>query len=331
MNLVLIGGLAALGGALFTRVVLQYAVARDLLDHPNDRSSHSTPTPRGGGLGLLAAWLAAVVLLVAFGRIGGWTLLLSLAGVLAVAVIGWMDDHGGLPVRARLVAHGVAASALLPLVLLPTPVPAWPVAAVVAWWIFCGIAAANVVNFIDGIDGLIGLTAVVFGAYAALVSAPGGAAAACGIALAGSAAGFLVWNWSPARIFLGDVGSSAIGFAFVVVGILLMRETGRGIVMTFLPLYPIVLDASATLVRRWRRGEPLTQAHRSHFYQRLANGGWGHERVTLLYGAVSVAGAFCSGLPAGSNRTAAAAVYLVGVMAVGVAMERRLQNAALPG
>src|SRR4030095_8321384 len=102
---------------------------------------------------------------------------------------------------------------------------------VMAWWIFCAVAAANVVNFIDGIDGLIGLTALVYGVFAAFVGSPGGVAFGSGLALAGAAAGFLVWNWNPARIFLGDVGSSAMGFVFVIVGVLLMRETGRGIIL----------------------------------------------------------------------------------------------------
>ncbi len=273
------------------------------------------------------AWLLVLVPLLAPGWRGSWPLLLSFTGVVAVAVTGWIDDHGGLAVRLRLVAHGVAACTLLPLVLLPHPVPTWPVPVVVAWWIFCAIAAANVVNFIDGIDGLIGLTALIYGGFAAAAGAPGGAAWACGLALAGAAAGFLLWNWRPARIFLGDVGSSAIGFVFVIVGILLMHETGRGIILTFLPLWPIVLDASATLIRRWRRGEALTEPHRSHLYQRLANGGWGHARVTLLFGMGSLAGAACSAVPPGNVRTIIAATYLIVTLGVGVAMERRLANA----
>jgi len=315
---------ATIASIALVGLVRQYALRRDILDHPGERSSHTTPTPRGGGAGLIGAWLLVIVPSLVRGWSGSWPLLLSLVGVVAVAAIGWIDDHGGLTVRARLVAHGVAACAILPLVLLPDPVPGWPLATVVAWWTFCVIAAASVVNFIDGIDGLIGLTALVYGAFAALIGSPGGAAAGCGLALAGAAAGFLIWNWSPARIFLGDVGSSAIGFAFVIVGVLLMRETGRGIVMTFLPLYPICLDATVTLVRRWRRGEPLTQAHRSHLYQRLANGGWGHARVSLLFGVTSVIGAACSALPAGGQRTTAAAAYLVITLGVGAALERRL-------
>ncbi len=313
---------ATIGSVALVGLVRQYALRREILDHPGDRSSHSTPTPRGGGAGLIGAWLLVIVPALIRGWPGSWPLLLALVGVVAVAVIGWIDDHRGLAVRARLLAHGVAACTLLPLVLLPAAVPASPLPVAVAWWIFCAIAAANVVNFIDGIDGLIGVTALVYGLFAAVTGVPGGAASGSGLALAGAAAGFLFWNWSPARIFLGDVGSSAIGFVFVVVGVLLMRETGRGIILTFLPLWPIVLDANVTLFRRWRRGEALTQAHRSHLYQRLANGGWGHSRVALLYGAGALVGAACSALPPGIGRTAVAALYLIVTLGVGVALDR---------
>ena len=325
-------GILTFAGALAASVALvgfvrQYALRRDVLDHPGERSSHSTPTPRGGGAGLLAAWLLVLVPSLSTAWRGTWPLLLSFAGVILVAVIGWIDDHRSLAVRSRLVSHALAACTLLPLVLLPFAVPQWPVPLVAGWWIFCGVAAANVVNFIDGIDGLIGLTALVYGGFAAATGVAGGAAAGSGLALAGAAAGFLVWNWSPARIFLGDVGSGAIGFVLVIVGILLMRETGRGIIMTFLPLWPIVLDASATLIRRWRQHEPLTQPHRSHLYQRLANGGWGHARVSLLYGSGAMLGAVCSAMPAGVARTGAATTYLIAIILAGVAFERRLPKA----
>jgi UDP-N-acetylmuramyl pentapeptide phosphotransferase/UDP-N-acetylglucosamine-1-phosphate transferase len=319
---------ACLGSASIVGFVRLYAIRRAVLDHPGERSSHSTPTPRGGGAGLLAGWLLVVVPPLVRGWEGSWPLLLALAGTVAVAIIGWLDDHGGLAVRSRLIAHAAAGCTLLPLVLLPSAIPLVPVPLVVAWWAFCAVAAANVVNFIDGIDGLIGLTSLVFGGFAAAAGVPGGAAAGSGLALAGAALGFLIWNWSPAKIFLGDVGSSAIGFVFVIIGILLMRETGRGIIMTFLPLWPIVLDASATLISRWRRGESLTQAHRSHVYQRLANGGWGHARVSLLYGLGALAGAACSSMPAGAPRTSAAATYLIVTLGVGVALERRLPKLA---
>jgi Fuc2NAc and GlcNAc transferase len=220
-------------------------------------------------------------------------MILALAGLLVVAHAGWVDDRRGSSVGARLTAHLFAAMTLLPLVSVPAPIPAWMGWGAVAWWALWAVSAVNVVNFIDGIDGLIGTQALVFGLYILLIALTGtrdGHGAAFGAVLAGASAGFLLWNWPPAKIFLGDVGSGALGFAMVLGGILLMRETGVGVVQAFLPLYPIFLDASATLVARRLRGERLTEAHRSHLYQRLANGGWGHAPVTLAYGGTSLLG-----------------------------------------
>lgn len=330
ISTVALAGLALLSSAVLVGVLLRYA-RRELLDHPSDRSSHVTPTPRGGGAGLLLAWLVLMAVFVVPTTCPAWPLLLALAACVVVAVAGWVDDHGGLSVRVRASLQGLAGVALLPLALMPYPVPGGPVALVAAWWIFCAIASANVVNFIDGIDGLIGLTVVVFGAFAGLAGVPGGVASAAGWSLAGASAGFLLWNWSPAKIFLGDVGSSALGIAIVVVGLLVMRESGRGIILTFLPLWPIVLDASVTLVRRWRRGESLTVPHRSHFYQRLANGGWGHARVSALYGLASAVGAACSLLPAGSRRTMAAVAYLAVSWSAAALLERRVPGSGAGG
>lgn len=258
---------------------------RALLDVPNARSSHSTPTPRGGGLGVLVG--------VAIGLMAAWLPLIdvrvaaALGAVVVTALAGWLDDHNGLSVRVRLVAHLGAALLLLPLVHAFGP-PGWLAPLALAWWGFWMISSINVVNFMDGIDGMIGLQSLGFGVFVALSAAPGGTAQALGLATAGASLGFLVWNWSPAKIFLGDVGSGGLGALFVVLGALLVREGRVNFTAAFLPLAPIFLDASATLVRRARRGERLSQAHRSHLYQRLANGGLGHARVSLGYAVASV-------------------------------------------
>lgn len=275
------------------------AHGRRLLDVPNARSSHSAPTPRGGGLGLLLGIAAGVMALsppLADLRIG-----LAFGAVMVTALAGWLDDRGGLSVRVRLVAHMGAALLLLPLVHALAP-PGWLAPLTLAWWAFWMISSINVVNFMDGIDGMIGLQSLVFGAFVAISAAPGGMAQALGLATAGASLGFLVWNWSPAKIFMGDVGSGGLGALFVVLGALLVREGRVNFTAAFLPLAPIFFDASATLVRRARRGERLSQAHRSHLYQRLANGGdgrlhtggtsrpdvgLGHARVSLGYAAAS--------------------------------------------
>jgi Fuc2NAc and GlcNAc transferase len=298
----------------------RYALRHQILDHPGPRASHTQPTPRGGGLGLVAA--ALLVLLTLPGVRLSAPLLLALAGVVLTAAIGWLDDRRSLGVRARLLAHVIAGTALLPLALWPTAVPAWMGVLAGFWWAFWAVSAINVINFMDGIDGLIGSQALIFGAHLSLGGQPGGLAATIGLCLAGASAGFLLWNWPPARIFLGDVGSGALGLLFVLGGLLLMREGRASIVTAFLPLYPIFLDASVTLLRRLRRGEPVAEAHRSHLYQRLANGSWGHARVTLLYAAVSLAALPLVRLPLAS-RPLGEAIYFLAVLGLGWALDRR--------
>jgi len=211
----------------------------------------------------------------------------ALIGVLLVAAIGWVDDHGGATVTRRLAIHLIAGVLILPLAralpLIGLPMWSGPV-----WWVFWTVAAINVVNFMDGIDGIIGLQTLIFASYVALVGEPHGAGQTAGFALAGASVGFLFFNWSPARIFMGDVGSGAMGVIIVILGILLMREGQSDLVAAFAPLMPLFLDASLTIVARARRGEQLTDAHRTHLYQRLANGRFGHARVSIGFGACSV-------------------------------------------
>lgn len=317
----ILGGISAVLSLGLVAAVRRYALRGVLLDRPTDRSSHSVPVPRGGGLGLVGA------LLLAFGGWAGfhdalsWQLLLGLAGVALTAMIGWKDDHGGLPVGPRLVGHAVAAAMLVPLALVPEPVPAWMGTAALLWWVFWAVSAINVVNFMDGIDGLIGLQAFVFGLHISILGTDSGLVRAFGVALAGAALGFLVWNWAPAKIFLGDVGSGALGAAMVLGGLLLMRGSDASLATAFLPLYPIFLDSAVTLLQRARRGESLTVAHRSHLYQRLANGGWGHARVSAFYGCVSLVGsalALSRSIPQG----VALAVYFVSVAVLGFFLQR---------
>src|SRR5690606_18656850 len=139
---------------------------------------------------------------------------------------------------------------LLPLVLVPGPIPGWMGVAAALWRVLWGVSAINVANFMDGIDGLIGGQVVDVRLHLALMAPDSPVSRSFGLILAGAAAGFLAWNWPPARIFMGDVGSGALGLALVYGGALLMRSAGIGLVTTFLPLFPLFLDALVTLVRR---------------------------------------------------------------------------------
>jgi Fuc2NAc and GlcNAc transferase len=320
MSAAWLGALAAVASALLVGGVRWYALRGALLDVPSERSSHRVPTPRGGGLGVVATCLAfAVMLPRAEGR-PDVALALALGAAAAVAVIGWLDDHGSLPVAPRLAVHVLAGLAVAWLA-RGVPGPLGLVgAAGAAWWAFWTVSAINVTNFIDGIDGLIGLQVLVFGLHVARLGG-GPDATTLGVLLAGTAAGFLAWNWAPARIFLGDVGSAPLGVLMVVAGVLAQRGAGLPITVVFAPLFPIFLDAAATLVVRWRRGERLTEAHRSHLYQRLANGGWGHARTSAIYGAGAAAGVMAARI-APPARPVALATYFLAVVACGVLLHR---------
>ena len=282
--------LAALGTPLFRKA----AIARGLVDLPNARSSHRAAVARGGGIPLLLA--AAIGFVIAApSRPGGRATMATVAmGLLVVASVGLWDDRRGLSPWRRLVFHGAAAVAVVwvtgGLARLPLPSPAdIPIGpagnALAVLWI---VAVINFYNFLDGIDGLAGLQGVVTGTGIAL-AAWDPAAAALGSVLAGACLGFLIHNWSPARIFLGDVGSGALGFAFAAAPFLAAPDSrAPAVLFVALSLWLFLADASWTLVRRASRGDRWHQAHREHVYQQLVISGWSHSRVTRLVGSGSL-------------------------------------------
>ncbi|WP_245978612.1 MraY family glycosyltransferase [Allostella humosa] len=285
--LVALAALVGLLAWLATGRVTRWLGQRAILDQPNDRSSHQVPTPRGGGLGLLPPVL------------GGWCLLAFLldgpamawamaTGALLLMAVSWRDDRGGLPVRLRLLVQLVA---VVPVVsLLPAPIaqgwlPGWldMALAAVAWVWF-----VNLYNFMDGIDGISGVETMALGCGLALVALATGPADAAGygLVLAAGAAGFLAWNWHPARVFLGDVGSVPLGY--LAGGLLLaLAASGQWAAALILPLYYLA-DATLTLLRRALRAEKVWQAHRQHFYQRATQAGLSHAAVALRVGACDV-------------------------------------------
>ena len=291
--------LAALGSARGTGAVRNYARAK-LLDGVNERSSHTVPTPRGGGLGLVLAALIAWVSIESWSNGAPNTQVLGVAvAVAALAGVGWWDDHASLAPRTRLVAQFLAAAVVVACVGVPEvirigsivlPVPA---ALVAALSVVGAVWLVNLTNFMDGIDGIAGSQglAACLGAAAMLSGAEsGGPWCNLGLAFAGACAGFLAWNWPPARIFMGDVGSTALGLVFAAL-VLAQLRAGVAADLTLLPLAPFVLDATFTLVRRARRGEKLSQAHRSHLYQRLSRAWGAHLPVTLVWAALAALGA----------------------------------------
>ena len=271
---------AAVAAATFagTGALLPFLRARAILDHPNERSSHDTPTPKGGGLALMAvvlvAWVAAGLYLES-GILLTWTL----PGVaLVLAGLSWIDDLRALPPVIRLVAQIVAVTAILLLRpmpdaffqgLLPHALDALLAGIIWVWFI-------NLFNFMDGIDGITGIETIIIGVGVALIG--DGLAALLGGIMAAAAAGFLKWNWHPAKVFMGDVGSVPLGF---LLGWLLLDMAGNGhwAAAMILPAYYLA-DATLTLIRRALKGEKVWQAHRQHFYQQAVQRGLSHVNVT---------------------------------------------------
>lgn len=264
-----------------TGLALWYTRRSGLLDIPNHRSSHSVPTPRGGGIALVGAVLAVTA--YEFARVGlrASPLLVVVGAIVALAFIGWMDDRDSMRVDVRLSVHLACGLAVALLVNEIAPLPGAVNVAWIIWWVFWTIASINIVNFMDGVDGMIAAQGVVYGIFLFALVPASSLASRFGIALTAACLGFLIWNWAPAKMFMGDVGSGPLGLFFVIGGALALA--GASAVLVFLPLFPLFLDALLTLTIRFRRGEKLTKAHRSHLYQRLANGRWGHAAVTSLF------------------------------------------------
>jgi Fuc2NAc and GlcNAc transferase len=297
--LLLVPLLAGAVAFAITSAVRRYAIARAIVDRPNERSLHERPVPRGGGIAIVLTFLIGMLLLAAAGIVPV-RLALALLGGASVALVGWVDDRleDGVSAAARAATH--FAAAIWALAWLGGLDRLWigggsiglgiagSVLAVIGtvWWI-------NLYNFMDGIDGLAGGQAVTVAATAGGLSWLAGHPSAAGPAflLAGAAGGFLILNWTPARIFMGDVGSGFLGFAFAVLAIGSEKAGTLPLLIWLLLSGVFLFDATVTLLRRIARGERWHAAHRSHAYQRLVLSGRSHGSVTaavlLLNGVLS--------------------------------------------
>jgi Fuc2NAc and GlcNAc transferase len=286
--------MVALGSWVGVAMVRRYAL-RALIDVPSDRSSHTRPTPRGGGLALTVAHLAGVVAAGLFGLLG-WEFSVALAGGgMIVATIGFLDDHGHVSPSVRLSCHFAAfVWAVSWLGGLPPVDFGW--GAIELGWLGTGLLLIylawflNLFNFMDGIDGIAATQALAMCvAASALLYAVGAGvdAVAPVVLLAAATAGFLAWNWPPARIFMGDVGSGYLGYAL---GVLALWTVVEGWLTPWVWLIlggAFLADATVTLVVRARAGVAVAQAHRSHAYQRLSRHWQGHRPVTLAFAGIN--------------------------------------------
>jgi UDP-GlcNAc:undecaprenyl-phosphate GlcNAc-1-phosphate transferase len=291
--------LAAFGlAAVLTRIL---SVRLRILDVPNERSSHVVATPRGGGLAIVlafagcmaSAWLAGFGAVLHSGLFFGFCV-----AALIIAGVSLYDDLYSLPVRVRFLGQfaAVALAMYAGMVVERMPLPllgelelgamAYPLTLL---WM---VGLVNTYNFLDGLDGFAASTAVIAAAFLAGIAGAAGSELVLVLALVLSAAsgGFLVFNWQPARIFMGDVGSTFIGFSFAAIAVIAAAGGAAAIDVLVVPLLLLhfIFDALFTFVRRLLAGENVLQGHRTHIYQLLNRMGWSHRRVATAYAVAAV-------------------------------------------
>lgn len=278
----------ACASAVLVGVVVAYARRTQWLAIPNARSSHAVPTPSSGGIGIACVFLGMMTILAAARAIDLPLAIACIGGGIIVAVTGWLDDRRQLPAAIRLAAYAAAAvwavawiGGMRTFYVGVAIIPLGAFGGVIAFLAILGFS--NLYNFMDGIDGLVGSLAVVAGGSLAFLAFLAGAptvAVMLGL-LAASACGFLIWNWHPAKIFMGDVGSVLLGFIFAVTAVASEASQALPSLLWVIILAPVVVDAGFTTIRRAVRGERWWEAHRIFSYQRAVQAGHRHSTVVL--------------------------------------------------
>ena len=277
---------AWLCGHFLTQWVRDYSIRVSWLDVPDARSSHSTATPTGGGIAVVAIILVGIMYLIKIDTTGTWSVIGF--SIVCLATLGWVDDRQNLGVGVRLAVQLLVA---LIAIYAVSPIQAIDIGGrlifpgvlgyvVVGIWI---VWMTNLYNFMDGIDGLAAIQGIVgAGTLCVWFTALGAYDfALCTAVVLGALLGFLKHNWSPASIFLGDVGSLALGGLFGIIGVVGVVKYQIP-VTAYITLFGVFIgDATLTLARRLARGENVLRAHRTHFYQRAVQSSWSHGQVTV--------------------------------------------------
>ena len=292
-------GVAFLVAVTLVPLLVRFAIGRNLLDVPNARSSHEVPTPRLGGLAVIAGVWAATPFFE-----GGF---LILATATLAGLVGFLDNLATL--RPEIKAAGQSAVAFALVFLMPPPIleaagPLWPLALLLGVvWI---VALVNAYNFMDGIDGMVGGTAILNALFLAAllgpVATPGTVTGL--VALAAAVAGFLVWNLSPARIFLGDSGSHFVGFFLGALALYTEPVGGSpylALAVAAAIFAPFLFDTASTLVRRAWSGKNVFAAHREHVYQRVTPDPARHRQTSIVYYALAALSGLAALLAAGGT------------------------------
>ncbi|WP_285430511.1 glycosyltransferase family 4 protein [Pseudomonas sp. fls2-241-R2A-110] len=271
-----------------TLVLRRYALANSLMDTPNERSSHSVPTPRGGGVAIVVSFLLALLILRGLDLMSLATLVGLLGSGLLVALIGFADDHGHIAARWRLLGHFAASIWALYWLGGSPGVTVFGLTLDPGWignilFVLYLVWMLNLYNFMDGIDGLASAEAISvclgmllvywFSANLELAWGP--------LALVAAVAGFLCWNYPPAKIFMGDAGSGFLGIVLAGMSIEAASRSPELLWSWLIMLGVFIVDATWTLMRRLLRGEKVYEAHRSHGYQYASRKHRSHKTVTL--------------------------------------------------
>ena len=329
--------------ALITAGVRSFLVRHGVMDIPNARSSHAVPVPRGGGVGIVVVFLSAVIWLLSRQVIPAKLAWALLGGGLAIAIVGLADDRFKLAPWPRLVVHSLAAAwtvwnldPLRPFQLGDSNL---------FWgWVSRGVAftgliwLTNLFNFMDGIDGLAGTEAVCVSGFGAVLLFLNGlpSYARLSWALAAASLGFLVWNWPPAKIFMGDVGSGFLGFTLGTLALFSSKAAPELIWPWLILLAAFLVDATVTLLRRMFSRARWHEAHRSHAYQHAAQAMGSHAKVTLAVAAINLGWLFplaWAALRYPGAAPALAAVAVIPLLYITIrfegGLERHLSNAVL--
>jgi Fuc2NAc and GlcNAc transferase len=273
-------------------IIRRYAEKRQLLDHPNERSSHSMPTPRGGGLAIVLLVTGTAVWFVREANLS--RNLVYIVCAVVIAFLGWRDDTHSLSPRVRFAVQALVAAASIwglgyfSSVTIPLfgKLQLGVVGIVITFlWI---IGLTNAYNFMDGIDGIAGGVAFAAGLGWVLLTSnipylANSFVFWIALALAAGSLGFLGHNWQPAKIFMGDVASTFLGYTFAVLPLMAANKEGDALMLGTLLMWTFIMDAGVTFIRRALKRENVFAAHRTHLYQRLVIGGYSHAKVSALY------------------------------------------------
>ena len=294
IELAILAGVSFAAATLLTFRLRAYAVAQGMMDRPNERSSHVVKTPRGGGAAIVIVTLLSLAY-IGWSGAAPWRLCAVLGGCgLLVALVGWVDDRRGLPASTRFLAHLAASVAVTYEIGFVRELPLGAATLPLGWVGFVisvlGVAwLINLTNFMDGIDGIAASQAAFVLPASLFLAGTRDGAMSVGLATAAAACGFLVLNWPPAKIFMGDVGSGFLGYMVGVMMLMGARSDPAAGIWPFVILSStFVVDSTVTLVRRMATGQKWSQPHRSHAYQHGAQR-WGHRAVTLAFLGVNLA------------------------------------------